>query len=127
VTASGAGEEWVVEGFGCDAERLADPSALGALVDDLVTSLGLRPVAPTLWHAFPAPGGVTGLVLLAESHLALHTFPEHGAICVNLFCCVPRRAWDWAEGLARHLSADDVRVRRLERRYVAAPRALGIA
>ena len=120
-----AGEEWVVEAFGCDAARLADPSALGALVDDLVASLGLRPIAPTLWHAFPAPGGVTGMVLLAESHLALHTFPEHGSICVNLFCCVPRPAWDWAEGLARHLAADDVRVRRLDRRYASAARALG--
>ena len=117
------GEEWVVEAFGCDAARLADPSVLEALVDDLVASLRLRPVAPTLWHAFPAPGGVTALVLLAESHLALHTFPEHGSICVNLFCCVPRPAWDWAEGLARHLAADDVRVRRLDREYASAARA----
>ena len=124
MTGGTAGEEWVVEAFGCDAARLADPSALGALVDDLVAALGLRPVAPAVWHAFPAPGGVTGVVLLAESHLALHTFPEHASICVNLFCCVPRAEWDWAAGLARHLSADDVRVRRLERRYVS---ALGVA
>ena len=121
------GEEWVVEAFGCDAARLADPSVLEALVADLVASLRLRPVAPTLWHAFPAPGGVTGLVLLAESHLALHTFPEHGSICVNLFCCVPRPAWDWPEGLARHLAAGDVRVRRLDRQYAGAARALGAA
>ena len=118
------GEEWVVEAFGCDAARLADRSVLEALVDDLVATLGLRPVAPAVWHAFPPPGGVTGLVLLAESHLALHTFPEHGSVCVNLFCCVPRPEWDWAAGLARHLSADDVQVRRLERRYVS---ALGVA
>jgi S-adenosylmethionine decarboxylase len=123
--ASGAGGvEWVVEAFGCDAARLADVSALAAFVDELVDALALRPVAPPLWHAFPPPGGVTGLVLLAESHLALHTFPEHGSACVNLFCCVPRPEWDWPHGMARHLAADDVRVRRLDRHYAS---TLGVA
>ncbi len=113
--------EWVIEAFGCDAARLGSLDALGALADDLVASLALRPVAPAQWHVFPHPGGVTGLLLLAESHLAVHTFPEHGSLCLNLFCCVPRAEWDWARGLARHVGAGDVRVRRLERRYAAAP------
>ena len=118
---AGGGMEWVVEAFGCDAARLADPGALGALADEMVATLGLRPVAPAQWHRFPGPGGVTGLLLLAESHLALHTFPEHGSLCLNLFCCVPRAEWDWERGLARHLGACDVRVRRLARAYAAEP------
>jgi S-adenosylmethionine decarboxylase len=120
------GVEWVLEAFDCDPARLRDLAALGALVDDLVATLALRPVAPAQWHQFPDPGGVTGLVLLAESHLALHTFPEHASLCLNLFCCVPRAEWDWAGGLARHVGAGDVRVRRLARRY-AAPQAAPIA
>ena len=119
--AAGGGVEWVVEAFGCDAERLADVGALGALADDLVAALALRPVARPQWHRFPDPGGVTGLLLLAESHLALHSFPEHGSLCLNLFCCVPRAEWDWAGGLARHLGATRVAVRRLARAYAAAP------
>jgi S-adenosylmethionine decarboxylase len=122
--AENGGVEWLVEAFGCDAVRLADVDALAALVDELVETLALRPVAPPLWHTFPTPGGVTGLMLLAESHLALHTFPEHGSVCVNLFCCVPRQEWDWERGLARHLAADEVRVRRLDRHYAT---TLGIA
>ena len=116
---AGGGMEWVVEAFGCDAARLADPGALGALADEIVATLGLRPVAPAQWHRFPGPGGVTGLLLLAESHLALHTFPEHGSLCLNLFCCVPRAEWDWAGGLARHVGAARVSVRRLARAYAA--------
>jgi S-adenosylmethionine decarboxylase len=112
------GMEWVVEAFGCDAERLADPAALAALLDEMVRSLVLLPVAPAQWHRFPHPGGVTGLLLLAESHLAVHTFPEHGSLCLNLFCCRPRPEWDFNEGLARAVGAERVVVRRLARAYV---------
>jgi S-adenosylmethionine decarboxylase len=114
----GRGVEWVVEAFGCDPRRLADPGALGALVDGMIEALALTPVAPAQWHRFPHPGGVTGLVLLAESHLALHTFPEHASLCLNLFCCRPRPEWDFAAGLARTVGATQVVVRQLARDYV---------
>jgi S-adenosylmethionine decarboxylase len=113
----GPGMEWVVEAFGCDVRRLADPNALAALVDEMVTALALTPVAPPHWHRFPHPGGVTGLLLLAESHIALHTFPEHASLCLNLFCCRPRTEWNFAAGLARTLGATRVVVRQLARDY----------
>jgi S-adenosylmethionine decarboxylase len=116
-TLRGDGAEWIVEAFGCDVRCLTSGDALAALVADVVGSLALRPVAPATWHQFPAPGGITGMLLLAESHLALHTFPEHGSLTLNLFCCAPREEWDWEAGLARHVGAREVRVRRVERRY----------
>jgi S-adenosylmethionine decarboxylase len=114
---AGAGVEWVVEAFACDPERLADVAALEALVHEMVGALALTPVAPAQWHRFPEPGGVTGLLMLAESHLALHSFPEHASLCLNLFCCRPRPEWDFARGLARAVGAGRVEVRRVERRY----------
>jgi S-adenosylmethionine decarboxylase len=114
---AGAGVEWVVEAFACDPERLADVAALEALVHEMVGALALTPVAPAQWHRFPEPGGVTGLLMLAESHLALHTFPEHASLCLNLFCCRPRPEWDFAGGLARAVGAGRVEVRRIERGY----------
>lgn len=116
----GDGVEWIVEAFGCDVACLTSRDALAALVGDVVTSLALRPVAPAAWHQFPAPGGITGMVLLAESHLALHTFPEFASLTLNLFCCAPREGWDWEGGLSRHVGAHEVRVRRVERAYGAA-------
>ncbi len=113
----GAGVEWLVEAFGADAGRLASVPALAAMVDAMVGALGLTPVGDPRWHQFPAPGGVTGLVLLAESHLAVHTFPEHGSLCLNLFCCAPRPEWDFAAGLRAAVGARRVRVRRVARRY----------
>lgn len=115
----GSGMEWVVEAFGCDPVRLADPAALAALVDEIVEALALTPVAPPQWHRFPGPAGITGLLLLAESHLALHTFPEHGSLCLNVFCCRPRAEWDFAGGLNRAVGSARVTVRQLARDYGA--------
>jgi S-adenosylmethionine decarboxylase len=115
------GHEWVVEAHGCDPVRLASLDALGALVDAMVRELALHPVAPALWHRFPAPGGITGLLMLAESHLTVHTFPEHGSLCLNLFCCTPRAAWPFAQRLEQLVGATDVRVRTLVRDYAAQP------
>ena len=112
------GTEWVVEAFECDAEALADLERLQRLFESLVRDLPLHPIGQPLWHRFPSPGGITGLCLLAESHFACHTFPEHGSMTINLFCCRPREDWDFDAYLRRHFGAGEVRVRRLERSYV---------
>lgn len=111
------GREWIVEGHGCDPIALCDGARLARLFEALVADLALRPVRPAVWHTFPGAGGLTGLLLLAESHLACHTFPEHGSICLNLFCCRPRPDWDFAGELAARLGARSVQVRCLDRPY----------
>lgn len=115
------GSEWVVEAYGCDPVRLADPASLRALFGALVHELSLHPVGEAVWHQFPAPGGITGMLMLAESHLTVHTFPEHASACLNLFCCTPRAAWDWEARLAVLLGAQAVRVRELAREYANIP------
>jgi S-adenosylmethionine decarboxylase len=113
----GDGREWIVDAHGCSPAALADLASLRALVDRVVTELALRRIGEPLWHVFPAPGGITGLCLLAESHLTVHTFPEHGALCLNLFCCTPRPPWDFAAGLRNAVGATRVSVRVVEREY----------
>jgi S-adenosylmethionine decarboxylase len=113
------GIEWVVEAWGCSAESLRDSRVLQSLFDSLIHDLRLRPIGRTVWHQFPGTGGITGLSLLAESHIACHTFPEHGSVCLNLFCCVPRAEWGFEEQLRRKLGASHVSVRRLIRSYEA--------
>ena len=113
------GDEWIVEAFGCDAGRLADRAVLASLVDRMVHELALRPVGAGQWHVFPPPGGITGMLLLAESHLTVHTFPEHRSLCLNLFCCRPRPEWRWDAALRKLVGAREVEVRRIERRYGA--------
>ena len=111
------GQEWLVDARGCEPAALRDEACLRALFDRLIAELRLTPVAPAVWHTFPAPGGLTGMVVLAESHLACHTFPEHGSICLNIFCCRPRRDFDAAGLLAETLGATHTQVRRIDRTY----------
>jgi S-adenosylmethionine decarboxylase len=109
------GEEWVVDASGCDPSTLSSGERLQGLFDSMIEGLDLHPVAPAAWHQFPGPGGWTGYVLLAESHLAVHTFPEHGTLCLNLFCCRPRPEWAYEAELSRRFGARAVSVRRVER------------
>lgn len=117
-----AGVEWVVEAFGCDPDRLRSEPRLRDVCEQLLIGLALTPVAAPLWHRFPGPGGVTGLFLLAESHLACHTYPEYGLATFNLYCCKPRPRWPWEARLAEALSAARVLVREVPR-GVAPPEA----
>ena len=112
-----SGIEWVIEAFGCTTRSLRDTAVLQDLFHRIIREMKLRPVGKTQWHQFPGTGGITGLCLLAESHLACHTFPEHGSLCLNLFCCVPRAEWDFESSLKQLFEARSVAVRRLQRPY----------
>ncbi len=65
---------------------LTDPAALRGTACEAARAAGLT-VVGEVFHGFPAPGGVTGVVLLAESHLALHTWPELGAVTLDVYVC----------------------------------------
>jgi S-adenosylmethionine decarboxylase len=65
---------------------MRDAAALRELCLHAVRTAGLAPVGE-LFHVFPGAGGITGVVLLAESHLAVHTWPELGAVTLDAYVC----------------------------------------
>ena len=108
------GTEWLIEACGCDPSALRDEQLVRSILAAVVTDLGLKTIGD-IWHKFPGEGGVTGLVALTESHLACHTYPEHGTATFNLYCCRTRPEWQWGDELRRSLAASDVKVTRIER------------
>jgi S-adenosylmethionine decarboxylase len=109
------GSEWLIDASGCRPDALRSIPVFAALFERVVADLDLRPVRPAVWHQFPGESGLTGLLLLSESHLACHTFPERGFAAINLYCCRERPDWPWARELAGRLGARDVTVRRMVR------------
>lgn len=74
----------------CAAHWLTDAPQLGAAVERAVTDCGLTAVG-RLFHTFPptaqGPGGVTATVLLAESHVCVHTWPERLQVTLDVYVC----------------------------------------
>lgn len=68
------------------AVLMTDIAVLRTVCLQAVADAGLQAVGE-LFHRFPAPGGITGVVLLAESHLAVHTWPELGAVTLDVYVC----------------------------------------
>lgn len=110
-----SGCAWLVDAFECDVARLRSPEALDAVFRAVVEELGLHPIREAAWERFPGPGGVTGFLLLRESHVSVHTFPERSLAVFDLYCCRPRPEWAWGERLRELLGAERVRVARVER------------
>jgi len=110
-----AGGEWMIDADGCLPERLRDQKTIQRICDRIIADLDLYVIGQPLWHSFPGPGGVTGIYLLTESHLACHTYPEIQLATFNLYCCRPRSRWSWEDQLAEILGAVDVRVSYTER------------
>ena len=105
------GQVWSLDASGLDPKRLAGEAgvrALQGLFEALIEALDLHPIAEPIWHLFGGEhAGVTGIVALSESHLACHSFPEHGGITLDLYTCTSRPAPDWEGLLQQHLGGDE--------------------
>jgi S-adenosylmethionine decarboxylase len=111
------GVEWIVEAYGCSPHLLRDVATLQAVFARLIGDLDLHPCGEGQWTRFAGAGGVTGFRVLSESHVACHSFPEHGTLCLNLFCCRPRPDWDFSRHLPELVGAQAVNVRRVDRPF----------
>lgn len=79
-----------LSGCACAPTWLCDAALLGEHCVEVVSASGLQAVAH-LFHTFPGtadgPGGVSATVLLAESHLCVHTWPERRAVTLDVYVC----------------------------------------
>lgn len=79
-----------LHGCRCAMSWLNEATPLGHFCVRAVEAAGLQAVSQVV-HTFPAtaqgPGGVTATVLLAESHLCVHTWPEQRAVTLDVYVC----------------------------------------
>jgi S-adenosylmethionine decarboxylase proenzyme len=79
------GSHILIEFHSCDNEVLDSVDAIESIMLTSVEESGATLVKP-FFHRF-TPHGVSGICVVAESHFAVHTWPEHGYAAVDLFSC----------------------------------------
>lgn len=87
------GRHLVAEYFGCRADVLDDLGTIRRLLEQAATSAGAN-IVQTVAHQF-TPQGVSVVVVIEESHLSIHTWPEEGYAAVDFYTCgecVPEKA-----------------------------------
>jgi len=107
------GWHWLAHADGADPTVLDDADALATLLRDLASCQGLTPVAEPV--VAPARGGLAGIVLLAESHAAIHVDRAACRCMVDLFSCRPLDGARAAALLATALGGASVRWRITDR------------
>ena len=111
------GTHIIVELSDCNARILSDVDQVASILVAAAKAANAE-VLQTAFHRF-APQGVSGVVVIAESHLSIHTWPEERLIAIDLFSCGSIDAERVAAELARLLRLDGAQIRWLARGRVA--------
>jgi S-adenosylmethionine decarboxylase proenzyme len=79
------GQHTLLDFYGCDEARLTGARAVKALLCRVVRE-GAGTIVKAVFHNF-SPHGVSGVLVITESHVTIHTWPEHGYAAVDIFSC----------------------------------------
>ena len=103
----------IVDLYNCDREILDDIDTLRTAMLETTANVGGTRLADA-FHKFE-PHGVSGTVVIAESHLSIHTWPEHGYAAVDIFTCGDLDPMQGIPHLTKALHAGKVRCQELRR------------
>ena len=86
------GVHFMMDGYGADAATLKDEVMLKAMLHDIPAAMGMHIInEPVVVSVGPKnrkdPGGLSGFVMIAESHISFHTFPERGFVTIDVYTC----------------------------------------
>lgn len=86
------GEHVTVDGYGGDEKLLNDREVVTSCLNNLPGLLGMKKLSdPVVYFAkgndTKDPGGWTGIVVIEESHISIHTFPKRGFVSADVYTC----------------------------------------
>ncbi|MFC0469512.1 adenosylmethionine decarboxylase [Halalkalibacter kiskunsagensis] len=110
------GRHVISELWGCNVEKLNNMSFIEQVFVDAALKSGAE-VREVAFHKF-APHGVSGVVIISESHLTIHSFPEHGYASIDVYTCGDLDPNVAANYIAEQLSAKSSEV-------IEVPRGMG--
>lgn len=81
----------IIDGHGANPQSIQDEELIYNLLDDYPSRIGMTKVAPPFVFRYVGPKpedwGISGFVLIAESHISIHTFPERRFVNIDVFSC----------------------------------------
>lgn len=86
------GLHFMLDGYGAPSTILKDKEKLKTLLVNIPLNMGMHTISePVVVEVGPKnrkdPGGLSGFVLIAESHISFHTFPERGFVTIDVYTC----------------------------------------
>ncbi|HEV8190244.1 MAG TPA: adenosylmethionine decarboxylase [Ktedonobacterales bacterium] len=104
------GPHLIIDGSRCDTRKLADRNLVEQVLTDYPAAIGMTKIGGPYMFEYQAPdpaySGVSGLVVIAESHIAIHTFPELDYFTMDVFSC---KNFDHEKAIAYIRDAFDVK------------------
>ncbi|HHT62579.1 MAG: adenosylmethionine decarboxylase [Bacillota bacterium] len=108
------GRHVLAEFYGCPFEVLNDLKKVESMMIKAALEAGAE-VREFVFHKF-SPQGVSGVVVISESHLAIHTWPELGYAAVDVFTCGEKvNPWDACNYLADCFQTSNMDAKEIER------------
>ncbi|MGI6343923.1 MAG: adenosylmethionine decarboxylase [Bacillota bacterium] len=108
------GRHILAEIYGCPAQILNDVEKVEEILVNAALEAGAE-IREVVFHKF-SPQGVSGVVVISESHLAIHTWPELGYAAVDVFTCGDRvDPWTACNFITRHFEAQNMTATEVER------------
>jgi S-adenosylmethionine decarboxylase len=100
------GRHILCEAYGCDPEVLNNRNLVEAIMVEAALTAGAE-VREVAFHKF-SPQGISGVVVISESHLTIHTWPELGYAAIDVFTCGDAvDPWNAVEYLTGHFGAQN--------------------
>ncbi|WP_457640757.1 adenosylmethionine decarboxylase [Persephonella sp.] len=116
----GFGPHLMVDGYEGNYEVLASVEAVTNFLDELPKEIGMTKIMPPYVFKYdggdkPEDWGVSGFVIIAESHISIHTFPEKGYFSIDIFSCKDFDIDRALEIIKEYFGTDKLEVRQTER------------
>jgi len=87
----GFGQHLMLDGYGCDQEKLKDLDGIYNFLSRYPDEINMTKIMPPYVFKYsgqvPEDWGISGFVLIAESHISIHTFPEKLYLSLDIFSC----------------------------------------
>jgi len=111
------GRHFIAEFYKCNPVTINSISAFEKIMTEAVTISGATIIKP-FFHTF-SPQGVSGIIVISESHFAIHTWPEYSYAAVDLFSCSDFRYVDALKYIKDKIESGEYFVNVINRGYQA--------